>query len=104
MIELNVFYELGEYKFEWDSEKAEKNWQKHKVKFEFAARVFLDENSFDDYDEFHSDDEDRFKIVGKVDEILVVIYTERNDRNRIISARRATKNEEANYYEQFRYF
>ena len=104
MILLNIFYELGEYKFEWDSEKAEKNWKKHKVKFEFAARVFLDENNFDSYDEFHSDFEDRFKIIGKVDKILVVIYTERGDRNRIISARHATKDEEDEYYEQFGYF
>ena len=101
VIELNVFYELGNLKFEWDSDKAEINWQKHKVRFEIAARVFLDENNFEDYDELHSDFEDRYKIIGKVDEILVVIYAEREDRNRIISARYATKREENDYYEQF---
>ena len=101
VILLNIFYELGEYKFEWDSEKAEINKKKHKVSFETAARVFLDENNFDSYDELHSDDEDRFKIVGKVGGILVVIYTERGDRNRIISARRAERYEEDEYYEQF---
>ena len=53
------------------------------------------------YDEFHNDDEDRFKIIGKVGEILVVIYTERVDINRIISARRAERYEEEEYYEQF---
>ena len=47
VIKLKVEYELGDYKFEWDSDKAEKNWKKHKVRFETAARVFLDENNFD---------------------------------------------------------
>ena len=101
MILLNIFYEIGEYKFEWDSEKAEINKKKHKVSFETAARVFLDENNFDTYDELHSNFEDRFKIIGKVGEVLVVIYTERGDRNRIISARRAERYEEEEYYEQF---
>ena len=98
---MDIFYKLGDYKFEWDSEKAEKNWKKHKVKFEFACRVFLDENYIEDYDDFHSDEEERYKIIGEVEKILVVIYTERCDRNRIISARRAEKYEEDEYYEQF---
>ena len=101
VMNLDIYYELGDYKFVWDSEKAEKNFKKHKVVFELAARVFLDENYIDDYDEYHSDDEDRFKIIGKIDEILTVIYTERGDRYRIISARRANKKEREDYYEQF---
>ena len=88
---MNVEFELGNLKFEWDSEKAKINKQKHKVSFKLAARVFLDENLLDDFDEIHSDNEDRFKIIGKVKEMLTVIYTERGDRNRIISARYATK-------------
>lgn len=79
----------------------EKNKKKHRVSFETAARVFLDENFIDDYDEIHSDFEDRYKIIGKIDEVLTVIYTERGDRNRIISARRANKKEREDYYEQF---
>ena len=98
---MDVTYELGEYKFVWDSEKAIINKKKHKVSFETAARVFLDENLVDDIDDFHSDLEDRFKIIGKVGTILTVIYTERGDRNRIISARSATKKEVKKYYEQF---
>ena len=98
---VNVNYELGDLKFEWDSEKAKINKQKHKVSFKLAARVFLDENYIDDYDELHSDSEDRYKIIGRVDEILTVIYTERGDVNRIISARPASKVEEELYYEQF---
>ena len=88
---MDVNYELGDYKFVWDSEKAEINKRKHKLSFETAARVFLDKNSYDDFYELHSDFEDRIKIVGKIDGILAVIYTEREDRNRIISARRAVK-------------
>ena len=60
-MKLDVTYELGEYKFVWDSEKAIINKKKHKVSFETAARVFLDENLVDDIDDFHSDFEDRFK-------------------------------------------
>ena len=101
MIDLNVYYELGEYKFEWDSEKAEINLKKHKIAFEDAARVFLDDYRFDDYDEIHSDDEDRIKTVGFVRNVLAVIYTERRENYRIISARRATKREEENYFGQF---
>lgn len=89
------------YKFVWDSEKAEINKRKYKLSFETAARVFLDENYIDDYDKFHSDFEDRIKIIGKIGEILTVIYTERGDRNRIISARRANKQEKEDYYAQF---
>ena len=98
---MDINFELGDLKFVWDFEKARKNFIKHKVRFEIAARVFLDENNFDEYDELHSEEEDRYKIIGKVDEILVVIYTEREDRTRIISARYATKREENEYYEQF---
>ena len=101
VIALDIKFDLGDLKFIWDSEKAEKNYKKHKVKFENAALVFLDENLIEDYDDFHSDEEDRIKVVGKVEKILVIIYTERGDRNRIISARQATKSEREEYYEQF---
>ena len=98
---MDVHYELGDLKFVWDSEKAEINKKKHKVSFETAARVFLDENNLDDYDEFHSDFEDRNKIIGMVGNILTVIYTDRGEKYRIISARRANKKEEEQYYGQF---
>ena len=96
---MDVYFELGDYKFVWDSEKDKINKKKHKVSFETAVRVFLDENSIDNFDEFHSNFEDR--IIVRVGKILAVIYTERSDRNRIISARHATKEEEDEYYEQF---
>ena len=98
---MDVNFELGDYKFIWDSEKAEINFKKHKIKFENAALVFLDEYRIENYDDFNSEDEDRFKVVGEVEKILVVIYTEREDKTRIISARQATKFEREEYYEQF---
>ena len=94
---------VGDYIVEWDDTKAEINFKKHKIRFEIAARVFLDENRFDDYDEFHSDDEDRIKTIGRVGKILAVIYTERGEKYRIISARYADKNEQEEYYGQYSY-
>ena len=100
---MDIEFELGDLKFVWDSDKAEINFKKHKVYFETAVKVFFDENRIEDFDELHSNFEDRYKIVGKVATILTVVYTERDDRTRIISARRATKQEEADYYGQFAY-
>jgi uncharacterized DUF497 family protein len=98
---MDVNFELGDLKFVWDSEKADKNWKKHKIKFQSAAMVFLDDYKIDVYDEEHSENEDRFKIIGMVEKVLVVIYTDREDMYRIISARQATKFERDEYYEQF---
>lgn len=86
---------------EWDDTKAEINRKKHNVTFEMAAQVFLDEFLIDDYDENHSDDEDRIKVIGMVDKVLVVIYTECGEKYRIISARNADKRERRKYYGQF---
>ena len=97
------FYEIEEFKFEWDDEKYKINQKKHDVSFEMAAEVFLDENRIDDFDEFHSDDEDRYKVIGLVEKVLVVIYTERGENIRIISARLANKKEKEEYYGQFYY-
>ena len=93
--------EIGEYIIEWDDVKNERNFKKHKIYFEDAAWIFLDENRLEYFDELHSDDEDRIKVIGMIDKILTVIYTERADRYRIISARYATKKEEAEYYGQY---
>ena len=94
-------FDFEGYVFEWDDEKNEKNFRKHGIYFEDAARVFLDKNFVEDYDEIHSDFEDRYKIIGRVRNILTVIYTERGEKCRIISARRATKREEDLYYGQY---
>lgn len=93
--------DIGEYVVEWDDDKNELNWKKHKLYFEDAARVFLDDNRIDYFDEDHSDYEERWKVIGKVRNVLVVIYTEREEKLRIISARKAEKEEREEYYGQY---
>ena len=93
--------EVGEYVVEWDDNKAEINYKKHGIRFRVAARVFLDDNRIEFLDEAHSDDEERWKVIGRVRDVLAVIYTERNEKLRIISARFATNEEEDEYYGQY---
>ncbi|MBR1730622.1 MAG: BrnT family toxin [Selenomonadaceae bacterium] len=93
--------EIENYQFEWDDEKNIKNYKKHKIYFEDAAFVFLDDDRIEDYDKDHSDEEDRIRVIGKVAKVLVVIYTERGEKFRIISARYANKDDEEEYYGQF---
>lgn len=95
--------EVGEYIVEWDDEKNKKNFKKHKIAFQDAARIFLDDNRIEIFDELHSYYEDRIKVIGIVDEILTVIYTERGEKYRIISARYADKYEKEEYYGQYSY-
>jgi hypothetical protein len=85
--------------FEWDIEKAKSNEQKHAIFFEEASTVFADTCSVTIYDPIHSEDEERFVIIGisHKKRTLVVVHTERGDKIRIISARKATKNERACY-------
>ena len=93
--------QVENYFVEWDDEKNKKNYKKHGLKFETAARIFLDENRIEEIDEVHSDFEERIKTVGRVGKILAVIYTERGEKYRLISARQADKNEEDEYYGQY---
>jgi uncharacterized protein len=93
-----------QYNFEWDLEKAKQNLLKHKFSFEKAAEVFLDPFSVSIFDEDHSIEEDRWITMGrdKRGVILIVIHTfilqGRDKRKiRIISARKATKNEIKQY-------
>ena len=89
---------INDMVFEWDDEKNQINLRKHGVDFIDAAQVFFDENRIEQPDEFHSGDEERWQVIGMVDEILFVIYTEHDDKTRIISARRADKKERRMYY------
>jgi hypothetical protein len=87
--------------FEWDPEKAEKNTSKHEVGFEEACSVFDDPLFITVLDEEHSTDEERYITIGLSNRkrLLLVAHAERNNRIRIISARKATKNEEKFYQE-----
>ena len=87
-------------KIEWDTNKNDVNVKKHHISFETAARVFLDENRLDYYDIVHSINEDRYITIGLVEEVIVVVYTLRKTRIRIISARLATRKEKELYYEE----
>lgn len=92
----DLLFEWGEL-FEWDSEKERSNYEKHKIHFEVAAAVFDDDDRVEWYDAQHSEDEDRYNTIGKVHDVLFVVYTERRDRIRIISARLATAAERRIY-------
>ncbi|MFH1050786.1 MAG: BrnT family toxin [bacterium] len=85
--------------FEWDMEKAESNLKKHGISFEESKSVFYDNNGYMFADEIHSILEDRFILIGysQNNRLLFVSFTERNDNIRIISARKATKQERLNY-------
>lgn len=91
-------------KFEWDETKNAGNKRKHHISFEMAAHVFEDEYYIEMYDFENSDTEDRYIVIGKVEEVLFVVYTERGDTIRLISARLADKFEEELYYAQNIYF
>jgi uncharacterized DUF497 family protein len=85
--------------FEWDPDKAAANLSKHGVAFEEAATVFGDSLSLTAYDPDHSADEHRYITMGtSVDgRLLIVSHTDRGDRIRIISARKATPRERKAY-------
>lgn len=86
---------------EWDDRKNEINKRKHGISFETAAHVFEDINRIEYFDEAHSADEDRFIVLGLVRKVLFVVYTDRGDATRIISARKATKAETEVYYDNY---
>jgi hypothetical protein len=84
--------------FEWDDEKARKNKQKHGISFETARMVFCDPYRIEFFDDKNSTiNEQRYDVIGKVDDMLFVVYTERADKIRIISARLATSVERRVY-------
>ena len=87
-------------KFEWDEEKNRINKRKHKISFETAAHVFYDPDYIEMYDFEHSIDEDRYIALGKVGDVLFVVFTERKETIRLISARLATIAERRIYYDQ----
>ena len=93
------------YSFEWDETKNRINKEKHGVSFEEAKTVFFDEEALLEYDESHSDEEDRFRLLGsssKGNILLVVHCIRKGSIIRIISSRRANLSEIKNYERRIR--
>jgi uncharacterized protein len=87
--------------FEWNPDKAVINLRKHNISFQEATTVFDDSLSVTFPDPDHSIGEDRYVIIGmsRLGQLLVVSHTDRENRTRIISARRATR-QERRFYEE----
>ena len=121
-------FSLGGLRFEYDEAKNQRNIEKHGISFRNAARVFFDYDRIEMYDDEHSEEEDRYNIIGDtaygnlniignlnqngrtVDDILFVVYTERTlyreeekevEVTRLISARLATNFERGLYYGKY---
>jgi uncharacterized DUF497 family protein len=88
--------------FEWHDAKAEANLQAHGVSFDLAKTVFKDPFAVERLDDREDYGEERFVLIGMAEGnvVLFVAYTEREGPMRIISARRATQNEQDDYFEQ----
>jgi uncharacterized DUF497 family protein len=84
---------------EWDSQKAQENFLKHHISFETAQYVFADPERLERHDRSESNiaGEERWQTVGKIKDILIVVYTERGVKKRLITARPATKAERKSY-------
>ena len=87
--------------FEWDARKAAANRRKHGVSFDEARTVFLDESALLRPDEDHSDDEDRFVLLGLSGQMRTLVvchcYRQADDVIRLISARKANPAEPQHY-------
>lgn len=88
-------------RFDWDSSKAAANRKKHRVSFEAAKTIFFDDFAVQFFDEAHSQDEERFIMLGMSSNtrLLVVCHCQRAEGEviRIVSARKATRGESAFY-------
>jgi len=93
---------MNEMRFEWDETKNRENQRKHRVSFEEAQTVFLDENALRFFDPDHSADEDRFLMLGISFRLRVLVvchcFRVSDAVIRIISARKADKGEETDYW------
>ena len=97
---------MGELRFEWDPKKNRENQRDHKVSFGEAETVFADEHGLLMADPDHSEDEDRFILLGSSAtlRLLVVCHTYRQEDEviRLISARKADRSERAHYGRRWR--
>jgi len=87
--------------FEWDDDKAAANWRDHGVGFHDAVLAFSDAFAVERVDDREDYVEERINLIGMCDAVLLhVTYTECNERIRIISARRAERHEQDDYYRE----
>jgi uncharacterized protein len=93
---------MDKLKFEWDSNKSIINIKKHKISFDEAKTIFYDDNARLIYDPDHSENEDRYLLIGLSSKLNLLVVSHclrtKNDIIRIISARKATKNESIQYW------
>jgi uncharacterized DUF497 family protein len=88
-------------RFEWDNEKAASNWRDHGVTFDQAANAVNDPFSVERIDDREAYGEERINLLGMCDGVILhVTYSERGERIRIISARRADRHEQDDYYRE----
>ncbi len=92
---------MQDEQFEWDDDKAAENLRDHRVSFAQAAFAFNDAFAVEWIDERETYGEKRSILLGMTNgQVLTVVYTERGERIRIISAWRATRHEQDHYYRQ----
>jgi uncharacterized protein len=92
---------MMELEFEWDAEKAGTNFRNHGIAFQEAVKAFLDPFAIERIDERRDYGEERVNMLAMCDGVILhVTYTERSGRIRIISARRAERHEQEDYYRE----
>jgi hypothetical protein len=97
---------MDELRFVWNGRKEKANIRKHGISFEEARTVFYDENAIQFFDPDHSEDEDRFILLGMSFKLRAIVvchcFRESDTEVRIISARRADRGEEQEYWRRRR--
>lgn len=92
---------MMEDRFEWDAEKTQRNARNHGVTFQEAVKAFRDAFAVERIDDRENYGEERINMLALCNGVILnVTYTERGDRIRIISARRAEKHEQEDYYRE----
>jgi hypothetical protein len=92
---------MQDERFEWDPRKAADNWRDHGITFDKAVKAFADRFAVERIDEREAYGEERCNLLGICEGVILhVTYTERGERIRIISARRAERHEQDDYYRQ----
>ena len=93
---------MAELRFEWDKRKEKVNVKKYGISFDEARAVFYDENAIQFFDPDHSDDEDRFILLGMSFKLRILVvchcFRESDTVIRITSARKADGDEENEYW------